>query len=210
MAGFPKVDKINIRLYFQYCSCSRNSGEIIDQVVKDGQQKISTNYDGYSNTNKVRLDYKKAIHCIRGSDVKMYDSSNYTNTSDAIRDAIHNINTKQSSNRGITVLCNSYYVTSDIIKTVTRFSQQRPLYYGLDDDARRAGVTCATEEEMKMWLSDRGNTNLVADINIAAGWEDGTVIVVDDGRSVDNMCLRTVSNLHIIKYGDIQNKMQRP
>jgi len=66
----------------------RNSGEIIDQIVKDGQQKISTNSDDYGAANKVRLDYKKAIHCIRGSDVKMYDSSNYTNASDAIRDAI--------------------------------------------------------------------------------------------------------------------------
>ena len=117
----------------------------------------------------MRLDYKKAIHCIRGSDVKMYDSSNYTNTSDAIRDAIHNINTKQSSNRGITVLCNSRIGVdiSDIIKTVTRFSHQRPLYYLHDVDAREARVTCATEEEMKMWLSDRGNTNLITDIDQA-------------------------------------------
>lgn len=207
-------------MYFQYCSCSRNSGEIIDEIVKDGQQKISTNNTGYvvGNTNKVRLDYKKAIHCIRGSDVKMYDSSNYTNASDAIRDAIHNINTKQSSNRGITVLCNSYYGSiSDIINTVTRFSHQRPLYYLRDVQARGAGLTCATEEEMKVWLSDRGNTNLITNIWMAAGWEDGSVIAIDtygDGLSsagsVDNMCLRTVSNLHIIKYGDIQNKMQRP
>ena len=176
--------------------------------MKDGQQKICTNNLGYDGDNKVRLDYKKAIHCIRGSDVKMYDSSNYTNTSDAIRDAIQNINTKQSSNRGITVLFNSGYVdTSDIIKTVTRFSHQRPLYYLPDYDARRAGVTCATEEEMKMWLSDRGNTNLITTIHLAAGWEDGSVIVIDnDGGSVDNMCLRTVSNLHIIKYEDIKNK----
>ena len=182
--------------------------------MKDGQQKISTNYSVGADANKVRLDYKKAIHCIRGSDVKMYDSSNYTNTSDAIRDAILNINTKQSSNRGITVLCNSYssYI-SDIMKTVTRFSNQRPLYYLRDDQARRAGVTCATEEEMKMWLSDRGNTNLITNIWMAAGWEDGTVIVLDDGydgRSVDNMCLRTVSNLHIIKYQDIENEMPTP
>ena len=176
--------------------------------MKDGQQKISTNSSGYvaDTNNKVRLDYKKAIHCIRGSDVKMYDSSNYTNTSDAIREAIHNINTKQSSNRGITVLYNSYSgYTSDIIKTVTRFSHQRPKYYLHDRDARLAGVTCAREEEMKMWLSDRGNTNLITRIDLAAGWEDGTVIVIEarDGASVDNMCLRTVSNLHIIKYGDI-------
>ena len=107
------------------------------------------------------------------------------------------------------MLCNSYGVTSDILNTVTRFSHQRPLYYLRDVQAKGAGLTCATEEEMKMWLSDRGNTNLVADINMAAGWEDGTVIAIDntsDGRSVDNMCLRTVSNLHIIKYEDIKNK----
>ena len=173
--------------------------------MEDGQRKISTNHSGYGE-NKVRLDYKKAIHCIRGSDVKMYDSSNYTNTSDAIRDAINNINTKQSSNRGITVLCNSYYGSiSDIINTVTRFSHQRPLYYLRDVQARGAGLTCATEEEMKMWLSDRGNTNLITDIDMAAGWEDGTVIAIDNrnGGSLDNMCLRTVSNLHIIKYWDI-------
>ena len=201
-------------MYFQYCLCYRNSREIIDEILKDEQQKTSTNYS-YSGSDviSVRLDYKKAIHCIRGSAVKMYDSSNYTNSSDAIRDPIQNINNKQSSNRGITVLCNSTLDISDMIKTVTRFSHQRPLYYLHDSEARHAGVTCATEEDMKMWLNDRGNTNLITNIVMAAGWEDGTVIVVDDGYDgvgVDNMCLRTVSSLHIIKYHDIENEMPTP
>merc|ERR1719232_1246864 len=43
----------------------RNCGEIIDEIVEDGQQKISSNFSGYGADNKVRLDYKKAIHCIR-------------------------------------------------------------------------------------------------------------------------------------------------
>ena len=93
---------------------------------------------------------------------------------------------------------------------MTRFSDQRPLYYLLDIEARDAGVTCATEEEMKMWLSDRGNTNLITNIWMAAGSEDGTVIAIDNGVSVDNMCLRTVSNLHIIKCGDIKDKRPMP
>jgi len=146
----------------------RNGGAIMDFTVKDGKQKIKGKNSNNSG-DKIRLDYKKAIHCIRGSDVTIYDSSNYTNTSDAIRDAIKNISEKQTS-RGVTVLCSGWERndTIKIVKTVTKFSEQPPIYY-LDDGAITAGVINATEKEMKMWLNDRGNRNLITNINMAAG-----------------------------------------
>ena len=96
--------------------------------------------------------------------------------------------------------------SDSIIKTVAENCKQQPICYVPDYDAGKAGLTNATEEEMKMWLIDRGNRNLITYMGLAAGWEDGTVIVIDDsnGRSVDNMCLRTVSSLHFIKYWDIK------
>ena len=180
----------------------------MDFTVKDGKQKIKGKNSNNSG-DKVKLDYKKAIHCIRGSDVTIYDSSNYINISDAIRDAIKNISEKQTS-RGVTVLCSGWERndTIKIVKTVTKFSEQPPIYY-LDDGAITAGVSNATEKEMKMWLNDRGNRNLITNINLATGWEDATVIAIDNlsgGGTVDNMCLRTVSSLHIIKFTDIKEQ----
>ena len=172
----------------------------MDHIVQDGQQKISENKN-FGCESKVKINYDKAIHCIRGPDVTIYDSSEYTNVSDAVRDAINNITDRQGAGRGVTILWYAGWFsnTSDIINIVTEVSDKPPLCYFTDELASIAGVKSATEEEMKMWLNDRGNTNLVTDINAAAGWEDGTVIVFDNGRSVDNMCLRSVSSLHVIK-----------
>ena len=180
----------------------------MDHIVQDGKQKISDNYDGYDDEdNKVTLNYDKAIHCIRGPDVTIYDSSKYTNVTDAVRDALHNITDRQATNRGVTILWNGWYIP-EIINIVTEVSDNKTICYMPDIDASTAGVKSVTEEEMKMWLNDRGNTNLITDLRHAAGWEDNTVIVFDDGgRSLDNMCLRTVSNLHVIKYFAIKYKL---
>ena len=92
----------------------------MDHIVQDGKQKISDN-EGYGEDNKVSLDYDKAIHCIRGPDVTIYDSSKYTNVTDAVRDALHNITDRQATKRGVTILCNGLYTSDirDIINTVT-------------------------------------------------------------------------------------------
>ena len=91
----------------------------MDHIVQDGHQKISNNKVFGAGDNKVRLDYKKAIHSIRGPDVTIYDSSKYTNVTDAVRDALHNITDRQATNRGVTILCNGWYYISDIINIVT-------------------------------------------------------------------------------------------
>ena len=183
----------------------------MDHIVQDGHQKISNNKVFGAGDNKVRLDYKKAIHSIRGPDVTIYDSSKYTNVVDAVRDALNNI-TERQGQRGVTILYNGWS-NRDIgamIKTVTEVRDKTPIYYLHDYAASVAGVKSATEEEMKMWLNDRGNRNLVTDHAMVAGWEDTTLIALHDrivGRSnIDNLCLRCVSSLHLIKYRDIKYK----
>ena len=54
-------------------------------------------------------------------------------------------------------------------------------------------IHSSTEEEMKNWLRDRGNRDLVADLSVSRGWEDSTVMVVDiqpDSVGVENLCVR--------------------
>ena len=156
------------------------------------------------------LNYDKAIHCIRGPDVTIYDSRKHTNVTDAVRDALHNITDRQATKRGVTILCGGYVKTSDIIKSVTEVSDKTPICYLSNSEARDAGVKSVTEKEITVWLNDRGNINLITTIEHATGWEDYTVIVIDDdGYSLDNMCLRTVSTLHIIKYKDINSQRRR-
>ena len=78
------------------------------------------------------------------------------------------------------------------------------IFYISEYDATKAGVTNATEERMKMWLRDKGSTILVTELRYSRGWESSTVIVLQNfGANVDNICMRAVSNLTIIKADDI-------
>ena len=185
----------------------------MDHILPDEKQKIRGQFnDGLGS--KVILDYNKAIHCIRGPDVTFYDSGKYTNVSDAVREALKNITDRQGTDRGVSILYNDNGYNSepnDIINIVTEASDKIPLYYISDILARASGVVAATEDEMKMWLNDRGNINLITSIQAAAGWEDISVIVIDNSRggvSRENMCLRTASNLHLIKYRGMKSRMK--
>ena len=39
--------------------------------------------------------------------------------------------------------------------------------------------TGESEEVIRDWLKDRGSIDLIADLGVARGWEDSTVVVVD-------------------------------
>ena len=167
--------------------------------------KISKHrYYGHGGTTK--LDYDEAPHAITGAEVRQYGPPEYSDPSEAVTAAINDISERQGGTRGITILCHVVY-SSDIVYVVKSLRQlgHDAIFYILDSHASRAGVTVATEDRMKEWLSDRGNTILVTEQAYSRGWEDNTVIVVvggdddvDDGY-VDNMCMRAVANLAIVK-----------
>ena len=92
----------------------------MDHIFPNEQHPIHTIND------EVRLDYKKAIHCIRGSDVKIYDANNYTDISDAIRDAIRTISDKQGD-RGVTVLWSRGWCVDTVVANST-CSSEKPQY----------------------------------------------------------------------------------
>ena len=54
----------------------------------------------------------------------------------------------------------------------------------------------APEEILAEWIENREDVDLVADLSVARGWEDSTVVVVDcnKGKGIENLFMRTVSN----------------
>ena len=161
----------------------------------------------YHDGGTTRLDYDDAPHAITGAEVRQYGPLEYSDPSEAVTAAINDISERQGGTRGITILCHVVY-SSDIVYVVESLRQlgHDAIFYILDSHASRAGVTVATEDRMKEWLSDRGNTILVTDLVYCRGWEDSTIIVVDNGtRSVDNKCMRAVSNLSIVRTLNKEN-----
>ena len=168
-----------------------------------GQKKISNNVVGrYSVDTRVRLNYDRASHSIRGCDVKEYHRSGNSSLKDAFRQAKQSIENRQGK-KGFTTIVNQYgrRLSDDLREILEVFKEtgdQRPIFYYSDIPR---GERKATEDEVKTWLKERVNGSLITDAALAAGWEDSTVIAIDDGdgRGVDNMCLRAVSSLHVIR-----------
>ena len=162
----------------------------------------SVYYDGGGTT---KLDYDEAPHAITGAEVRHYGPPEYSDVREAVTAAINDISERQGGTRGITIICHGW--DSDIVTVVRSVRQlgHDAIIYILDSDASDAGVTVATEDRMKEWLSDRGNTILVTEQAYSRGWEDNTVIAVVGGDDDDdNMCMRAVANLSIVKNNRIQ------
>ena len=168
-----------------------------------GQTKIS-NIQKYGD-HRVQLNYDRASHSIRGCDVKEYYRSDNNSIKDAFRKAKQSIEDRQGK-RGFTTIVNSHSGSSsdefrEMLEVFKEDGDQTPIFYVDFSWALPRGEKIATENEMKTWLKERGNRSLIIDVELAAGWEDSTVIAIEDGygRSLDNMCLRAVSSLHVIK-----------
>jgi hypothetical protein len=79
---------------------------------------------------------------------------------------------------------------------------------GVTDAGRKAIVYSShgdigeSEEMLMEWIKDRGSVDLIADLGVARGWEDSTVVVIDcigDHVGVGNLCMRAVGLLIIVK-----------
>ena len=99
----------------------------------------------------------------------------------------------------MTIICDGYGNEIQPVVKAMRQLNLDTIFYFYDADARGAGVTNATDERMREWLQDRDNTILVTDMEFCRGWEQSTIIVIDYGHNLDNLCMRAVSNLNIIK-----------
>ena len=177
--------------------------------MQKGEEKYTKNAGYHKDEWVSRLDYRIAPHCIQGAKVSVYGRTQYSRKT--ITDAINKISKRQHGARGITILCR---VESgdyqDILPIVAKCSGQEPIVYTNDDNEDKTGARNATEEEMKMWLRDRGTRHLVTDLSMSSGWEDSTIIGIHYGSDrgyVDNMYLRAVSNLTVIKYPDFNKRM---
>ena len=168
--------------------------------------KISKSGGYLADGGDTRLEYDEAPHAISGAAVRQYGYPEYSNVSDAVTAAISDICERQGGTSRLTILCD--WNDDDIDSVVGSCKQlgHDTIFYIHDVDARGAGVTNATEERMKMWLSDRGNTILVTDLPYARGWEDCAMIVLADGFDDNNKCMRAVANLSIVRAKDIRDQ----
>ena len=150
------------------------------------------------------LEYEEAPHAITGPQVHLYEYPEYSDICEAVTAAINDLSERQVGNRSVTIICDGY--EDEVVQVVKLLGQLNldTIFYLFDKDARKAGVTNATDERMKEWLQDRGNTILVTDMELCRGWEQSTVIVMDYGHNLDNICMRAVSNLNIIKVKDME------
>ena len=169
-----------------------------------GQPKISENdAAGYGDDMRVRLNYDRASHSIRGCDVKEYHRSDKNSIKDAFRQAKQSIEDRQGK-KGFTTIVKSFYDSSsdfrEMLEVFKEADDERPIFYVWRSSQLPHRERNATEVEMKSWLKKRGNRSLITDTILAAGWEDSTVIAIEygDGESLENMCLRAVSSLHVI------------
>ena len=182
-----------------------------------------------SNHLRIRLKYDRAIHSIQGSDVQECFGSDKRTFKDTFREVKQSIEERQGKKGFTIILNSmnpsSIYYYHEIMAVFQEADDQPPFFYlqwpepidnlkqmlpkkGSDElfifpaSNQKQGKRNATEVEMRTWLKERGNRSLVTDPFLAAGWEDSTVIAIIDlyGQSLsDNMCLRAVSSLHVIK-----------
>ena len=174
----------------------RNSKNIVQKVTGGESKKVSKSEYSYSGGNTI-MDYEKVPHAIAGAKVRQYGPEEYSHVSEAVTAAIKDLCDRLCSS-SFTIICDIFV---EDIAFVLRSLRQRghdTIFYIHDKIAAELGVTSATEERMKEWLNDRRNTILITRLDYCRGWEDSSIIVIDNGQNVDNMCMRSVSNLSIV------------
>merc|ERR1712013_695258 len=87
-------------------------------------------------------------------------------------------------------------IVKDIKEGIKKAGRKDPVYYSSDLDPNSD-----SEEKVSEWIRDRGSVDLVADLSVARGWEDRTVVVVDcnQGIGVENLFMRAVANLYVVR-----------
>ena len=172
----------------------RNCKRIVSYVL--GNKDQAFDHDGDAGTSFLDVDVPdNLMEGLHPTDVGQGYSS-------VIEEAMNMVKKKQGK-KGVAVLYNywsraPYVNQKDIVRYIMK---------GIADSGREAihysselhvGVS---EERLAAWMKDRGNVDLVADLCVARGWEDSTVVVVDcnNGKGVENLYMRAVSNLLVVK-----------
>ena len=167
--------------------------------------KISKREGYVGSGGDTRLEYDEAPHAITGAEVRQYGPPEYSNLGGAVTAAINDISERQVGTSGITIICHVYIGgIASVLESLRQLSHDT-IFYFTDGMASKLGVTNATETEMKMWLSGRRNTILVTEMYYCRGWEDNSVIALDHSGYGDNMSMRAVANLAIVKSRDIKS-----
>ena len=136
---------------------------------------------------------------IDGPSLSMYGPPEFPNLIDAVKAGLEEVKKRQGS-KGITIITRflGQDVTADVVQGVKEVDREDPLLYISNHVAASVGLTNASEEEMKLWLKDKGKRDLVTDIYHVRGYEDSTVMVIDDGMGIDSICMRAVSHLIVV------------
>ena len=95
----------------------------------------------------------------------------------------------------------------ELVKSIRKSGRPYPLIYishERDKVEYKTGLKLANSEEVKNWMENRDQRDLITELAVIRGWEDKTVMVINyDGMyDHENMCLRAISNLVLVIIGD--------
>ena len=177
----------------------RNSKKISEYV--NGKDVMLTSPNLVFGQRKIDFDLRE--HLIEGANP--IDCGTFDTTADALKSAIEKLDDRLGANRrGVTLIHQDYSAQqyNETLEGLKQAGRKDVLaYYGVNLDGSIT-TPCATEKEIKDWMKNRGQTDLVTDIEAACGWEEKTVIVLDtseDGAGIENIILRAVSLLIITR-----------
>ena len=164
----------------------------------------------YSQTGgSCRLDYQVPSHSIKGPEVVELVSNNYEeishNFEEAIFEGLKKARDKQRK-RGVTIILSLNVTSVDImalVEAITKSGRPYPLIYMHSNRLKyNEKVNHAWSKPIRMWLEKRDERDLITDLPTVRGWEDDTVLVLDDcAVNIENLCLRAISNLVISYFG---------
>ena len=110
---------------------------------------------------------------------------------------------RERTQKGVTIVTNVFNMSVlDLVKTIKESGRPYPLIYIGQENKPRNRVTNASSEEVKMWMKNRDERDLITELAHIRGWEDTTILVFEYGFDIENICLRAVSNLIIVSFDD--------
>ena len=111
----------------------------------------------------------------------------------------------RDTNRGITFVC-QFYSGNNINKVVKCLlgEGRNPVSFYPNNDVGEERINSITEEEMKNWMLEPEDRDLVTNMDMVRGWEAGTVVVIYSAAhgNIDNECMRAVSKLIVCRFSE--------
>ena len=184
--------------FFIDISNPRNSKNIVEYVIRNARNKILTKHC-FGEGGDVKLNYSVPSYSIKGTEVTQL--SGFVLEKEGFEAGLKKV--RERTQKGVTIVTNVFNMSVlDLVKTIKESGRPYPLIYIGQENKPRNRVTNASSEEVKMWMKNRDERDLITELAHIRGWEDTTILVFEYGFDIENICLRAVSNLIIVSFDD--------